>query len=116
VRTIVIVDDHDTFRAAARQLLDGAGFLVVGEAVDADSAVEAVARLHPDVLLLDVVLPDRDGFAVIEALQQLGTLPQTVLVSSRHASTFRGRLAASAARGFVSKSDLTRDAVEALLT
>jgi DNA-binding NarL/FixJ family response regulator len=112
---MVIVDDHATFRAAARLLLDGAGFLVVGEAADASTAVETVSRLHPDVLLLDVMLPDRDGFAVIESLAAANCLPQTVLVSSRDASTFRSRLGASAARGFLSKSDLSRAAVEALL-
>jgi DNA-binding NarL/FixJ family response regulator len=112
---MVIVDDHATFRAAARQLLDGGAFLVVGEAADAATAVETVSRLHPDVLLLDVMLPDSDGFAVIESLAAANCLPQTVLVSSRHASTFRGRLGASAARGFLSKSDLSQAAVEALL-
>lgn len=112
---MVIVDDHDTFRAAARQLLDGAGFAVVGEAIDAATAVEAVLRLRPDVLLLDVMLPGTDGFTVIQTLDAADCLPQTILVSSRSASTFRGRLATSAARGFLSKSDLSRAALEALL-
>ena len=112
---MVIVDDHDSFRATARQVLSGEGFDVVGEAVDASSAVETVSRLRPDVLLLDVMLPGPDGFAVVDILAAVGCLPQTVLISSRQASTFRQRLATTRARGFISKADLTGPALEALL-
>jgi DNA-binding NarL/FixJ family response regulator len=115
VRTVVIVDDHETFRATARQLLNAEGFVVVGEAIDASSAVETVSRLRPDVLLLDVVLPGADGFAVIDMLVAAGHLPQTVLISSRQASTFRRRMATTPARGFISKDDLSGSALEALL-
>ena len=115
VRTVVIVDDHETFRATARQLLNAEGFVVVGEAFDAPSAVETVSRLRPDVLLLDVVLPGVDGFAVIDMLAATGHLPQTVLISSRQAWTFRRRLATTPARGFISKADLSGKALEALL-
>jgi DNA-binding NarL/FixJ family response regulator len=116
VRTVVIVDDHETFRATARQLLSAEGFAVVGEAADAASAVATVCRLRPDVLLLDVMLPGPDGFAVVEILAAAGCLPQTVLISSRQASTFRRRLATTPARGFISKADLSGAALEALLT
>jgi Response regulator containing a CheY-like receiver domain and an HTH DNA-binding domain len=116
VRTVVIVDDHETFRATARQLLSGEGFVVVGEAYDVSSAVETVSRLHPDVLLLDVMLPGADGFAVVDMLALAGFLPDTVLISSRRASTFRRRLAATPARGFLSKADLSGAALEAILT
>ena len=112
---MLIVDDHDTFRATASRLLSADGFSVVGEAVDAESAVEAVSRLRPDVLLLDVMLPGTDGFEVVEILEAAGSLPQTVLVSSRDESTYRRRLEVSAARGFISKSDLSGAALESLL-
>jgi DNA-binding NarL/FixJ family response regulator len=112
---VVIVDDHAVFRATARQLLSAEGFDVVGEAADAYSAVETVSRLRPEVLLLDVMLPGSDGFAVVEMLAVAGVLPQTVLISSRPASTFRGRLAMTPVRGFLNKADLSGAALEALL-
>jgi CheY-like chemotaxis protein len=63
-RTVLIVDDHAPFRAVARALLQLEGFEVVGEAADALSALEAVGRLRPDVVVLDIQLPDLDGFEV----------------------------------------------------
>ena len=116
MRTLVIVDDHDGFRAAARELLNTEGFFVVGEACDAETAVEVVSRLCPDVVLLDVMLCGADGFAVIDMLAEAGQRPQTVLISSRSQATFTRRLARSPARGFISKPDLSGAALEALLT
>ena len=62
--SVLIVDDHPSFRATARVLLESEGFDVVGEAEDGSSALEAVAALHPQIVLLDVQLPDLDGFEV----------------------------------------------------
>jgi DNA-binding NarL/FixJ family response regulator len=113
--TLLIVDDHPGFRFFARALLEAQGYLVVGEAGDGASALAGVATHDPDVVLLDVALPDIDGFAVCEALtlRDAGR-PVVVLTSSRDASGFRQRLAASAARGFIAKSDLSGDALDAL--
>ena len=108
-RTVVIVDDHAAFRSAARTLLDAAGFEVVGEAADGRSAVETVGWLRPDIVLLDVQLPDVDGFAVAELLPADG--PLIVLTSSRAASSFRRRLAANPALKFVAKSDLSAETI-----
>jgi CheY-like chemotaxis protein len=66
---IVIVDDHPAFRAWARAVLAADGFRVAGEAADAASAVAEVRAVRPDVVLLDVQLPDGDGFEVAEALR-----------------------------------------------
>ena len=68
VRTILVIDDHAGFRGEARRLLEKGPFSVVGEAADAASGLLAAKQLQPDVVLLDVVLPDSDGFAVLEAL------------------------------------------------
>jgi Xaa-Pro aminopeptidase len=70
--SVLIVDDHAGFRSFARALLESHRFRVVGEASDARSALDAAARLHPDVVLLDVQLPDGDGFAVAEWLREAG--------------------------------------------
>ena len=85
--TVLIVDDHPSFRASARILLEAEGFDVVGEAEDGMSALEAVKRLRPDVVLLDVALPDIDGFDVAARLAGHGG-PAVVLVSSRDPADF----------------------------
>jgi DNA-binding NarL/FixJ family response regulator len=113
--TVLIVDDHAPFRALARALLQLEGFEVVGEAADARSALAAVARLRPSVVVLDVQLPDLDGFEVARRLAQAGDPPAIVLVSSRDSSSYRRRLADSPARGFIPKSDLSGAAVAGLV-
>lgn len=105
--TVLIVDDHPSFRASARAILEADGFAVVGEAEDAASALEAARRLHPDVILLDVQLPDSDGFAVASALRRHGSPPAIVLVSSRDASDYGRLIADSGARGFIAKAELS---------
>jgi DNA-binding NarL/FixJ family response regulator len=113
--TVLVVDDHPSFRRFARRLLQAAGFSVVGEAADGASAVEAVRLLRPDVVLLDVLLPDTTGFELAELLSSDPAAPIVVLTSSRSASELNGSLARSSARGFIAKSDLTAAALAALV-
>ena len=87
-KRVLIVDDHPSFRMTARALLEAEGYEVVGEAPDGASAIEEAKRLRPDVMLLDVQLPDMDGFAVAEALCRNGWSPAVVLTSSRDLSDF----------------------------
>jgi DNA-binding NarL/FixJ family response regulator len=115
VTSVLIVDDHPTFRATARALLQAEGYDVLGEAVDGASALEAAHALCPDVVLVDVQLPDTDGFAVAARLTANGRGPAVVLTSSRDAADFGPLVAASGARGFVAKSDLSGAALAALL-
>jgi DNA-binding NarL/FixJ family response regulator len=84
--TVLIVDDHATFRASARALLEAEGFDVVGEAADGAGAVEAVAVLRPEIVLLDIQLPDLDGMVVAEQLAGAEDSPVVVLISSRDAA------------------------------
>jgi DNA-binding NarL/FixJ family response regulator len=114
-RTVLIVDDHPGFRSAARALLEADGFDVVGEAADGASGLAAAARLRPGLVLLDVQLPDLDGFEVARRLSKAGNPPAIVLVSSRDSSAYRRRLADSPARGFIAKSDLSGAAIAALV-
>jgi DNA-binding NarL/FixJ family response regulator len=107
VPTLLIVDDHDGFRHQARALLAAEGFEVVGEAPDGAMALAAVERLRPDVVLLDILLPDIDGFEVARRLAQGDARPRIVLTSSRYAADFGDRLPASAAAGFVHKGNLS---------
>ena len=108
-RTVLIVDDHPSFRSSARAILEAEGFSVVGEAADGRSALETAEALHPDVVLLDVQLPDMTGFEVCTALLTAnGSAPAVVLVSSRDASDYGALIAACGASGFVPKAELYR--------
>ena len=107
LRTVLIVDDHPSFRSAARALLEDAGFEVVGEAADGTSAIAAARELRPEIVLLDIQLPDLDGFAVAEHLDDAGLRAAIVLTSSRSVASYRRRLAAHPSWPFVAKSDLS---------
>ena len=113
---VLIVDDHAEFRRATRELLEEDGFAVVGEAADAESALREAARLRPELVLLDVVLPGEDGFAVARRLaERVPDPPLVVLVSSRDARSYGGRIEASPARGFIPKDELSAERLQALL-
>jgi DNA-binding NarL/FixJ family response regulator len=113
--TVLIVDDHAAFRASARALLQAEGFDVVGEAADGAGAVEAVAVLRPEIVLLDIQLPDVDGLAVAEQLAAGEDAPAVVLISSRDAAAYGPRLIEARARGFLPKSGLSGEALAALV-
>jgi DNA-binding NarL/FixJ family response regulator len=104
---VLIVDDHADFRESARTMLEAAGFVVVGEAADGAEALAAEARLRPALVLLDIQLPDVDGFEVAEELSRSAEPPAVVLISSRDAEAYGDRVATSQARGFIPKIDLS---------
>jgi DNA-binding NarL/FixJ family response regulator len=110
---VLIVDDHPSFRTCARMILEADGFTVIGEAEDGAGALSAIDALQPDLVLLDIQLPDMDGFAVLE---RLGSgAPPVVLISSRDACDYDGLIRKSRARGFIAKADLSGAAVRSLL-
>jgi DNA-binding NarL/FixJ family response regulator len=113
--TVLIVDDHPSFRASARRMLEAGGYNVVGEAEDGASALAATRELRPEVVLLDVQLPDANGFDLAEEITQGNGSPMVVMTSSRDAEDYADLLVRSAARGFVPKSELTGPALAALL-
>jgi DNA-binding NarL/FixJ family response regulator len=112
-RRVLVVDDHPSFRRFATKLLQAGGFEVVGEAEDGASALAVARRLQPELVLLDVLLPDMSGFAVAEALAGDSHRPRVVLVSSRSASELGPGLEESPAAGFLTKSELTAEALAA---
>ena len=113
--SVLLVDDHRRFRASARALLEAEGFEVVGEAADGDAALLQAATLRPGLVLLDVQLPGRDGFAVAELLACDPSAPAVILISTRDAASYGERLRLAPVLGFVAKSDLSGEAIERLL-
>jgi DNA-binding NarL/FixJ family response regulator len=114
-RTVLVVDDHTAFLDAAQALLVADGFEVIGRAITGAGALDAHDRLHPDVVLLDIRLPDIDGITVAERLAERAEPPAVVLVSSREATVYGARLRDSPARGFLLKGDLSGAALRRLL-
>jgi CheY-like chemotaxis protein len=113
--SVLIVDDHPGFRAQARRMLESEGYRVVGEAGDAASALDAARDLGPELALVDVYLPDGDGFDVASWLGGLDPPPAVVLISSHDRAELAHCVAESGARGFVPKTELSREAIEELL-
>ena len=112
---VLIVDDHPSFRASARVLLEAEGFDVVGEAADGASALTEAGRLQPEVVLLDVPLPDIDGFDVASQITGRGGAPAVILVSSRDSSDFGPLVSRCGAMGFVPKAELSGERLQELL-
>jgi CheY-like chemotaxis protein len=113
--TVLIVDDHPGFRAAARRLLELEGYVVVGEAEDGMTALVRARELRPEVILLDVQLPDIDGFEVAARLSGDDVMPAVVLTSSREASDYGPCLARTPACGFLPKAELSAAGIADIL-
>ncbi len=115
-QTIVIVDDHPSFRASARAILEESEFEIVAEASDGAAALAAVAEHAPDVILLDVQLPDMTGFEICDLIERTdGEEPAIVLTSSRDVVDYGELVESSCARGFLPKAELSAEALSALI-
>jgi CheY-like chemotaxis protein len=112
---VLVIDDNPNFRSVARQLLERHGFVVVAEAGTGTSGIAEAEEQCPDLVLLDVQLPDLDGFEVAERLARLDRPVDVVLTSSLDGSDFGGLVARSSVLGFVPKAELSAAALEALL-
>lgn len=113
--TVLIVDDHAAFRALARELLEADGYEVVGEARDGQAGLNAAGSLQPDVVLLDVRLPDMDGFQLAGHLAACGCTAAVVVTSSSDDPLYPERATRNGARGFVAKHDVCGAALDRLL-
>ena len=112
--SILIVDDDRRFRVVARALLEAEGFDVVGEAGGGEAALAAAHALEPDVVLLDIHLPDLDGLEVARRLTGGDGAPAVVLTSTREACDYGAELHRSGARGFVPKDELSGERIVSL--
>jgi DNA-binding NarL/FixJ family response regulator len=116
MRTALVVDDHPGFRAQARRLLEHAGYQVLGEAADGASALAVASSECPDVVLLDIQLPDMTGFDVaVRLVEAADCSSDVVLVSSRSASAYGSLIDQCGARGFIWKGDLTIASLAAIV-
>jgi two-component system, NarL family, nitrate/nitrite response regulator NarL len=109
MKTVLVVDDYQPFRDSVRGLLEAGSFDVVGEAEDGTSAVRLAEELRPEVVLLDVHMPDLDGFEVARRLAKLESPPIVVLTSSR--DDYGALVPASAAHSFVRKDALSAESL-----
>jgi len=114
-RSVLVVDDHPGFRSFLSVYLTACGYSVVGEAADGAAALREAARLSPDVVLLDVHLPDHDGFEIARRLADRPSRPAVIMISSRDDPAYAVRAIASATCGFVAKSRLSRESLERML-
>jgi CheY-like chemotaxis protein len=106
--TVLIVDDDPGFRRVARELLAAAGMTVVADAADGAEALRAIERLCPDAVLLDVHLPDTDGFSLARSLRDGGRGPRVLLTSSDVSVGMWGDPADYGAVGLVPKTELVQ--------
>jgi DNA-binding NarL/FixJ family response regulator len=113
--TVLIVDDHPSFRTIARLVLEGEGYEVVGDAASGEAGITEAVRLEPDVVLLDIGLPDMDGFSVATRIRGAGVGSAIVFTSTREAADFGPLLEDSGARGFIEKSELSGERLRALV-
>ena len=113
--SVLIIDDNSAFRGAARQLLERANFIVVAEAADGAEALDAAREHTPGLAIVDVQLPDLDGFELAEQLAALDPAPDVILTSSLDGTDFGALVASSPALGFIPKAELSARAIEALL-
>src|SRR5580693_10423669 len=111
---ILIVDDHDGFRTFARGMLEAAGFTVTEAATGAE-ATKAARTVRPGLVLLDIQLPDFDGFEVARRLAAQAGGPVIVLTSTREASDYGARISSSPAAGFLPKDQLSGAALRRFL-
>lgn len=111
VDSVLIVDDNGSFRALARVLLEAGGFRVVGEADSIAAALASAEAARPDVVLLDIGLPDRDGVSACADVQAVFPAAAIVFCSVRGLDQYGDAVARSPAVGFLTKSQLSAEAL-----
>jgi len=112
---ILIADDSEVLRGSLRTFLEAhAGWIVCGEAVDGRDAVEKAAALWPDVILLDISMPNLDGFEAARRIRQSRPDAQIIFVTQHDSHEMAVRATQAGARCYISKSHIIRELVPAV--
>ena len=113
--SVLLIDDDPAFRRLARQTLSGSGLTVVGEAATAAAGISAARSLEPEIMLVDVGLPDGDGISLARELSALPWGPRVVLTSVDPDAASPEEVRKSVAIGFVPKQDLPGSGLDMLM-
>jgi DNA-binding NarL/FixJ family response regulator len=113
--SVLLIDDDPAFRRLARQTLSGSGLTVVGEAATAAAGISAARSLEPEIMLVDVGLPDGDGLSLAAELSALPWRPRVVLTSVDPDAASPEEVRKSGAIGFVPKQDLPGSGLDMLM-
>lgn len=114
-RSVLVIDDNPAFREALRQLLARGGFVVIAEAENGREGIRQAGAHRPDIAIVDVQLPDIDGFEVAGEIGGLGLNVQVILTSSLDGADLGALVIDSPAEGFIPKAELSSSAIDALL-
>ena len=112
---ILVIDDNAAFRRALSRVLETERFTVIAEAATGASGVQLAREYHPDLVIVDVQLPDTDGFDAAEQLAALHLPMEVILTSGLDSSDLGSLITESSARGFIPKAELSVGAIDALL-
>lgn len=112
--TLLIADDHELVRSGVRKLVEGTEIEVVGEAPSGAQAIELVQKLHPDVVLLDIRMPDGDGLEVLERIRETSPQTKVVVLSTYDNPTYIARAMSLGAVDYVTKGAMVRQIVESI--
>jgi CheY-like chemotaxis protein len=114
-RSVLVVDDDAGFRDLATRILTGWGHVVIGEASNVAEALAQAARLRPDTVLVDIGLPDGDGFSLTEQLVAMPWAVHVVLISSEADRTTVQAARRAGADSFLPKDELSSVALRQLI-
>ena len=113
--TVLIVDDHPIVRQGLRQLLEVQDNLeIVGEAEDGQSAIEKTGELIPDVVLMDLVMPEMTGVEATREIRRISPHTQVVVLTSHHEDALVFPAIKAGALSYLLKSSLPEDVIEAV--
>lgn len=113
--TIVLADDHPMIRHGLRQAIKaGGGWEIVGEADDGDQALDLICRLEPGIAVLDISMPRRDGFEVVEGMREKQVKTQVIFLTMYRDEAVFKRALDLEVKGYVLKDSAVIEVVSAI--